>query len=152
MTTQPSGLSNIEARLERNETRLDGFGAALSNLAQGVTALGDKIDKRGQTPWSVIWSALATLVGVLTVVGGLAYYPIKEGQADMKSALLLLQDRSDKRLEALAGSQVSRAEHEVHWRMQEREVDAVRERIGRVEDRLTTRIERLEGPRLRPPG
>jgi hypothetical protein len=147
---RPSGLSNIEARLERNETRLDGFGAALSNLAQGVTALGDKIDKRGQTPWGVIWSALGTAVGVLTVVGGLAYYPIKDGQADLKGALLLLQDRSDKRLEALAGSQVSRAEHEVHWRLQEREVDAVRARVGRVEDRLTTRIERLEGMRGAP--
>lgn len=32
----------------------------------------------------------------------------------MKGALLLLQDRSDKRIEALAGSQVSRAEHDVH--------------------------------------
>ncbi len=41
MTTTPSGLSNVVARLERDDTRLDGFGAALSNLAQGVTALGD---------------------------------------------------------------------------------------------------------------
>jgi len=55
-----------------------------------------------------------------------------------------------KRIEGLAGSQVSRAEHEVHWRMQEREVDAVRTRVGRVEDRLTSRIERLEAARTKP--
>lgn len=97
----------------------------------------------------MIWSALGTAVGVLTVVGGLAYYPIKDGHADLKGALLLLQDRSDKRLEALAGSQVSQAEHEVHWRLQEQEIYAVRSRVGRVEDRLTTRIERLE--RMRAP-
>ncbi|MGV7034822.1 hypothetical protein [Methylobacterium symbioticum] len=45
---------------------------------------------------------------------------------------------------------MSRAEHEVHWRMQEREVDAVRTRVGRVEDRLTSRIERLEAARTKP--
>jgi hypothetical protein len=76
MTTLPSGLSNTEARLERTETRLDCFGAALSNLAQGDTALGDKIGKRGQTRWGVIWLALGAAVGVLRAVGGLVHYPI----------------------------------------------------------------------------
>lgn len=150
MSSQIPAVSSFEARLERTETRLDGFGQTLNSVVAGLNALGEKLDKRGQTPWAVIWSAAGVAMTVMVAVGGLAYWPIKDGQADLKGSVLLLQERSDKRLESLATTQVSRAEHEVHWRMQEREVDAVRARIGRVEDRLTSRIERLEAARMKP--
>ena len=148
MTTTPA-VSSVEARLERQETRLEGFGQTLNSVVQALSGLSDKLDRKGQTPWGVIWSALSVMLAVIAAIGGLAYLPIKDGQSDLKNSLLLLQERSDKRIEALTTTQVSRAEHEVHWRMQEREVDSVRERIGRVEDRLTGRLERLEGMQLK---
>lgn len=141
---QPQAVSSFEARLERTETRLDGFGRTLDGVAQGLSALGDKLDKKGQTPWAVIWSALSVMLAVIAAIGGLAYLPIKDGQNDLKSSLLLLQDRGDKRIEALSANQVSRAEHEVHWRAQDRDYDFMRDRIGRVEARAEKRLDQIK--------
>lgn len=141
---------HVDARLSALETRVEGIVGTLDKVVAAVGSLGDKLDRRGQTPWGVIWSALGTAVGVLTVVGGLAYYPIKDAQGDMKAALLLIQDRADKRLEGLSSTQVSRAEHEVHWRMQDRLYDFQRDRISRVEGRLDKRLERLEREHFKP--
>lgn len=156
MTTQ---APHVDARLSALETRVESIAGSLGEVVTAVRGLGEKIDLRGRTPWGMIWTALGTLVGVLTVVGGLAYYPIKDSQTDLKQALLLMQDRADKRIEALSGSLVSRAEHEVHWRSQDRDYDFQRDRIARaedrvsrVEDRMTRRIERLEAERFKPGG
>ncbi len=147
----PPMIGNLEARLERQETRLDGFGSILDNVVKSLGALSDKLDRRSATPWAVIWGAMGTCVTVAALIGGLAFYPLKDGQADLKSSLLLIQDKADKRIEGLAANQVTRAEHEVHWRSQDRDYDFMRDRIGRVEaravkgiDELQAKIERLE--------
>ncbi len=144
-------IGNLEARLERQETRLDGFGSILDNVVKSLGALSDKLDRRSATPWTVIWGAMGTCVTVAGLVGGLAFYPLKDGQSDLKASLLLIQDKADKRIEQLAANQVTRAEHEVHWRSQDRDYDFMRDRIGRVEtravkglDEMKAAIERLE--------
>ena len=144
MTTSTNTI-HVDSRLSSLETRVEGIVGSLQSVMSAVNGLGEKMDRRGQTPWGVIWSAVGVGMTVLTVVGGLAYWPITAGMADMKHALLTLQDRSDKRLEALSSTQVSRAEHEVHWRMGERLYDFQRDRIARVERRLENRLDRLEG-------
>jgi hypothetical protein len=148
---QQPAMGNLEARLERQETRLDGFGLTLDNVGKAVGALSDKLDRRSATPWAVIWGAMGTCVTVAALIGGLAFYPLKDGQADLKSSLLLIQDKADKRIEGLAANQVTRAEHEVHWRSQDRDYDFMRDRIGRVENRavkgldeMKARLDRLE--------
>jgi hypothetical protein len=147
---QPA-IGNLEARLERQETRLDDFGSILDNVVKSLGALSDKLDRRSATPWTVIWGAMGTCVTVAALIGGLAFYPLKDGQADLKSSLLLIQEKADKRIEGLAANQVTRAEHEVHWRSQDRDYDFMRDRIGRVEaravkglDEMKAKIERLE--------
>lgn len=139
-TPQP----HVDARLSALETRVEGIVGTLQSVVSAVTGLGEKLDKRGQTPWGVIWSALGTAVGVLTVVGGLAYYPVKDGLSDMRAALLLQAERSDKRFDQFQANLVTRAEHEVHWREQERLYDFQRDRISRVEGRYDKRLDRLE--------
>lgn len=152
-TQQPQhGLQlNPDSRLSALETRVEGIAGSLNSVVSAVNSLGEKIDKRSATPWGVIWSALATIAGVITMVGGLAYYPLKDGQTDLKGSLLLIQEKADKRIEGLAANQVTRAEHEVHWRSQDRDYDFMRDRIGRVEaravkglDEMKAKIERLE--------
>ena len=146
MTTSTAGNTiHVDSRLSSLETRVEGIVGSLQSVMSAVNGLGEKMDRRGQTPWGVIWSAVGVGMTVLTVVGGLAYWPITGGMADMKHALITIQDRSDKRFEALTSTQVTRAEHEVHWRMQERLYDFQRDRIAAVERRFESRLDRLEG-------
>lgn len=142
----------VDARLSALETRVEGIAGSLTSVVTAVNSLGEKLDRRSTTPWAVIWSALGVMLTFVVAVGGLAYWPIKDGQSDMKAALLTLQDRADKRIEALTATQVTRAEHEVHWRMGERLYDFQRDRISRVENRIEKRLERLEAERFKPGG
>jgi len=54
----PPMIGNLEARLERQETRLDGFGSILDNVVKSLGALSDKLDRRSATPWAVIRGAM----------------------------------------------------------------------------------------------
>jgi hypothetical protein len=135
---------HVDARLSALETRVESIAGSLTEVVSAVRGLGDKLDLRGRTPWGVIWSALATIAGVITMIGGLAYYPLKDGQADLKGALLLIQDKADKRIEQLTANQVTRAEHEVHWRAQDRDYDFMRDRIGRVEARAVKGVDEMK--------
>lgn len=134
-----------DGRLLALEARVEGIVGAVKNVADAVSSLNEKIDKRGQTPWPVIFSALGVMLTFTMAIGGLAYMPINTGIADLKLQMSLSQDRAEKRFEGMAGKLVSRDEHEVHWRAQDRDYDFMRERIGRVENRLNQRVERLEG-------
>ena len=150
MTTTNTGTSiHVDSRLSSLETRVEGIVGTLQSVMVAVNGLGEKMDRRGQTPWGVIWSAVGVGMTVLTVVGGLAYWPINSGMAEMKRGLIDVQERADKRIELLTSTQVSRAEHEVHWRMQDRLYDFQRDRIARVERRLENRIDRLEAPHFK---
>lgn len=51
---QPPMIGNLEARLERQETRLDRFGSLLDNVVKSLNDLSDKLDRRSATPWAVI--------------------------------------------------------------------------------------------------
>ena len=139
-----NSTTHVDSRLSTLETRVEGIVGTLQSVMSAVNGLGEKMDRRGQTPWGVIWSAVGVGMTVLTVVGGLAYWPITAGMTDMKHALLTLQDRADKKIEGLTAPQVTRAEHEVHWRMQERLYDFQGDRIARVERRVEQRLDRLE--------
>ncbi|GEP00606.1 hypothetical protein [Methylobacterium haplocladii] len=132
-----------DSRLSALETRVEGIVGTLQSVASAVTGLSDKLDRRGQTPWGVIWSAVGVGITVLTVVGGLAFWPLTSGMSDLKTALQVMQDRADKRTEQVAATQVTRAEHELHWRAQERDYDFQRDRIARVEARAEKRNDQL---------
>lgn len=151
-TQQIQHLHPVDSRLSALETRVEGIVGSLNGVVSAVDSLGKKLDARGQTPWGVIWLAVGVGMTVLTVVGGLAFWPVTTGMSDLKHALVAAQDRIDKRLENLTSTQVTRAEHEVHWRMQERLYDFQRDRIGRVERRMEQRLDRLEAPHFRAGG
>ncbi|GJE42975.1 hypothetical protein [Methylobacterium soli] len=146
---QMQQLPTSDSRLSALETRVEGIVGTLQSVASAVTGLSDKLDRRGQTPWAVIWSAVGVGMTVLTVVGGLAFWPVTTGMSDLKAALLMMQERADKRVEALAKTQVTRDEHEVHWRMEERLYDFQRDRISRVEGRIEKRLDRLEADKFK---
>ena len=145
MQQQPTS----DSRLSALETRVEGVVGTLQSVASAVTGLSDKLDRRGQTPWGVIWSAVGVGMAVLTAVGSLAFWPVTTGMSDFKAALVNVQERTDKRIEALASNQVTRAEHEVHWRSQDRDYDFMRDRIGRVEGRAEKRLDQMRADQQR---
>ncbi|WP_020095672.1 hypothetical protein [Methylobacterium sp. 285MFTsu5.1] len=133
-----------DGRLLQLEARVEGVVAAISNVSAAVSTLSEKLDRGRQTPWAVIFSALGVMLTFTMAIGGLAYMPINNGISDLKAALIATQDRADKRVDAIANKMVSREEHELHWRAQERDYDFMRDRIGRVERRAESRLDRLE--------
>lgn len=54
---------------------------------------------------------MGTCVTVAALIGDLAFYPLRDGQADRRSPLLLIQDKADKKIAGLAANQVTRVEH-----------------------------------------
>jgi hypothetical protein len=90
-----------DGRLLALEARVEGVVGAVQNVAASLADLNKKIDSGRQTPWAVIFSALGVMLTFTMAVGGLAYMPINAGISDLKAALIGIQDRADKRLEAV---------------------------------------------------
>jgi hypothetical protein len=143
-TQQIQQMQQPDGRLSALETRVEGVVGTLQTVLTAISNLNEKIDRGRATPWAVIFSALGVLLSFVVAIGGLAYLPVKTDISDIKTALVSVQDRADRRLEALQSKTVTRDEHEVHWKSQDRDYDFMRDRIGRVEKRLEQRVDRLE--------
>ena len=140
MSAQTTQHHDNLARMAALEQRVVGIESGVQGLATAVQALGQKLDQRSSTNWSVIWGAMGVGVTVLGCFGGALIRPIEAEQV-----------RLDRDLRALGTAMVTRAEHEGRWRHQERDVDVFRERIGRVETRAERRLWRLEERALAAP-
>jgi RNase H-fold protein (predicted Holliday junction resolvase) len=70
----------IEQRVVNLEHGIKDLGVAtaqqMGSLAQQISNLSTKLDERGKIPWP----ALAVMLSFLTIIGGLVWYPVKEGQ------------------------------------------------------------------------
>ena len=132
---------HVDVRLSKLEARVEGIVGTLQGVVDAVTGLGEKLDKKSQPQWSVYISAGAFMFGVLGFVGTAWKSPIE-------TALL----RQERDIGVLQSNIVTRAEHEVHWKGQERLYDYQRDRIGRVEARFDKRLERLEAEHFKPGG
>ena len=133
---------NAAERLGHLEGRVGGLEGNLRELKELVTSglgsLSSDLKARSQPPYTLMVSLAAVLFTALGFVGNAWKSPIE-------TAII----RQDQDLRTMQNKMVSRDEHEVHWRMQEKDLDLLRARMGRTEDGLGKRIDRLEADRFK---
>lgn len=140
------------------------------NIEGSIKALSDQLASGGKPQWQAIGVALTFAV----VIGGMAYWPIREQQSDLKSALATVSEnmvtreeldwragrgaedrtRTEAAIKELRSEQVSRGEHEQKWasydiqlRDLQRQADEVKRQLSEVyspRDALLDVRERLE--------
>ena len=101
--------------------RVTGLEDGMKSVVSAVNGLADKLDRRGQTPWGVIASFGGVSVGVLGLIGGLAYRPIDQGMSKLQEEIKVTQSQL-----------VSRPEHQRNWSLLDRDMDRMERRLLRL--------------------
>lgn len=64
-----------------------GMAGIRTDFAAAIASIHTKLDQQGQPKWGVIYAGIGVLITFMTVIGGLAYWPIRESQGDLRIAL-----------------------------------------------------------------
>lgn len=116
------------------DQRVTGLEQGIKDVVTAVSILSNEIRSSTKTQWPVIWSAVGVGISVLTVIGGLLIWPMREAQMDLRQAIREV----DK-------DQVPRVEHERIWGFQQRisdlnaklnesRVDMILKRLDKIDD------------------
>lgn len=70
------------------EQRVYGLEQSITGISQQIAGLGQKIDAKGQTNWSVLTGFAIVTISILGLLGNQALSPIKDGQSDLKLAMV----------------------------------------------------------------
>ncbi|GLI23507.1 hypothetical protein GGQ86_002955 [Xanthobacter flavus] len=120
-----------------------------TSLREAITGLSTKMDERSRPQWQLYVTFAGFLLTFTTVVGTLAYWPIRDDTNELKTAVLRFEERAvtraelaDRRatledrikriegdLNAAEKSIVPRPEHEEKWRSFDRETAALQRQI-----------------------
>ena len=110
-----SALTNVIGAMDRDRAHVDQqFQNHRLHVDQQFSTLQTTIAERSKIPWP----ALGVMLSAIVVIGGMAYLPIKEKQSDQALAIVALQ-----------GSIVPRTEHVERWRITERDIERLNDRI-----------------------
>lgn len=69
------------------EQRVYGLEQGVAGLSSQISGLSQQISASGKTNWSVIIGFGGIALSFMIAIGGMAYWPIREAQGDMKSLL-----------------------------------------------------------------
>lgn len=148
--TAPRRVESAEETYEQFgvlRQRVAGIEQSIGALAQQLAALSSKLDDRGRTPWAQLISGAALVVGIMTTIGMMAYWPIREGQTRFDLELAKLAERTATAIDRLAGkADTSMAEVRddyVSIKAFDARDKVDGERRAQVLSSLTDRIERL---------
>lgn len=120
-----------------------------TSLREAITGLSTKMDERSRPQWQLYVTFAGFLLTFTTVVGTLAYWPIRDDTNELKTAVVRFEERAVtraeladrrailedriKRIESdLSGAEksiVPRPEHEEKWRSFDREAAALQRQI-----------------------
>lgn len=84
-----SGSPDHQARYNIGalEQRVYGLEQGVAGLSSQISGLSQQISASGKTNWSVIIGFGGIALSFMIAIGGMAYWPIREAQGDMKSLL-----------------------------------------------------------------
>ena len=149
-------LGILRTRMVAFEKDLQDLGNAIqqqfSGISSTIASLSTKLDERAKIPWP----ALGVMLTFLTIIGGLVWWPVREGQARTEAALLeqariiaeINKDKVSAReldsraartqtdlsrlredIQAVDRVTVPRGEHEEKWRGHDRQVESLQRQI-----------------------
>lgn len=133
-------IAALDERVTSFGTRLSTFEANVShNFAQldrAINNLSSQIQASQKTPWGTIVSACGALIIFVSAVGGLAYFPIREGLNRLEVAQKDLSANVADAINGLPDKYITRLESEriATWANRDRERTA--DRLDRIEDML----------------
>lgn len=148
---QSGDRSGIEIDYGRLEQRVYGMEQAFTHLASQLerdrtnvdhqfNALQTSLNERSKIPWP----ALGVVLSAMVIIGGMAWYPIKESQAELKGLFHASQDELKASIQLINSSFVSRGEHQERWRVMDREIENLSTRINKNVDAIVPRGEHEE--------
>lgn len=133
------------------EQRVYGLEQGVAGLSSQISGLSQQIAASGKTNWSVIIGFGGIALSFMIAIGGMAYWPIREAQADLKttvaelskgSALALAE--SNKTIAALANQTAMQFSAVGDKFVTIRELDARGNRTRQDVDRLNTDMNALD--------
>ncbi|MDU0341342.1 hypothetical protein [Bosea rubneri] len=74
------------------EQRVYGLEQGVAGLSNQMSGLSQQIAARGKTNWTVIIGFGDIALSFMIAIGGMAYWPIRETQSDMKATIAKLTD------------------------------------------------------------
>lgn len=131
-------VTNIGTRVTALDTRVtEGFQAMSAQFG----ALASEIRTGQKTPWGVIWSAIGVFITFVVVIGGLAYWPIRESTTRLEDAQIKLTETVRLTVDGLPDRFITRLETERLSTRAAEEREAERQRIIDLEN---TKLDRAE--------
>lgn len=152
MTTEGGWSQSDREELGVLRTRMTNVERAIQAVGDNVAALSAKFDRKSEIPWQ----ALGVMLAFVGMIGGALYWPIREGQSELKTAMVELtktvsrdyvtireldtraertrtdQSRLREDIQSLERETVPRAEHVERWRSTEREFVGMQRQIDDV--------------------
>jgi hypothetical protein len=93
-----------------------------------LSTLSHELRSNSKTQWPVIWAAIGVSFSVLGVVGAMAYFPIREGQVEVKTDIRAVSTETKGAIATLADRIVTQKEME--WRTARGTEDRARMEAG----------------------
>lgn len=148
---QSGDRSGIEIDYGRLEQRVYGMEQAFTHLASQLerdrtnvdhqfSVLQSSLAERSKIPWP----ALGVVLSAMVIIGGMAWYPIKESQAELKNSFRTSQEELKTSIQFINASIVPRTELQERWRVMEREVESLSARVTKNSDGIVPRGEHEE--------
>lgn len=110
-------LVGLDAKIEKSVASL------AHEFRASITALSNQLSERQRTPWAVIFSGMAVVIGVLGAFGKQSLDPVREDVTSLRAKIERLEDKI-----------VPRVELQVHWEAQDTRHKEMTDRVRRVWD------------------
>ena len=78
------------------DERITSLEVRVGGIEDGIKTIVGKLDSRDRIPWGVIGTFAALVLSVIASIGGLAFRPLGDGIADLKVALVKMENRADR--------------------------------------------------------
>ena len=118
-----------------------GFQSVNANIA----TLSNELRGNSKTQWPVIWSAIGVSFAVLGGIGTMAYYPVRESQAQLKTEIRDVATDASSAISSLAAQIVT--QKELDWRTQRAAEDRQRTETA-IKDLRSDQVPRQEHERV----
>lgn len=85
MTQTPQ--SSFEAQIIELRTNQSAFKSDITEIKTAISSLMSEMKVRNQTQWPVIWTAIGVVTGVISLLGGVLIYPMRNDMAKQEMRL-----------------------------------------------------------------
>lgn len=153
VTNMGRRINDVEVEMRAGFNQLgNSLSSSTNETRTSIAALSASMAERSRPQWQ----ALSVMLGVVVILGGLVYWPIREATADQKAALALVAEkmvtrdeldwraargaeeraRTDAAIADLRASDVTRAEWQERNRARDGEIAELSRRIDEVRQQM----------------